>query len=125
VAIFTTQDSRDHRYWLAKVVQPLNSALLAPVLNAKATCPVSKEEFNEGDRVVYLTYLDRQRGNRVFRHRPELGVFTVPATMLRCDGIILDELGERVYNQPLYEISFELDAEIKNIIEHKCKDREV
>jgi len=107
------------------VVQPLHSSVLAPVLAAKATCSVSLEQFNEGDRVIYVTYLDRHRGDRSFRYRPELGVFTVAATMLRCGGIILAELGTRSKEYKLYEISVELDAEITMTIEHKCKDREV
>ena len=78
VAIFTQEDLCDHRYWVAKVVGE------AWITNFLIECPISGEQFDQGDRIVKVEYFERVgREAHVFRFRPELGVFWVRTSLLR------------------------------------------
>ena len=78
VAMFTQEDLCDHRYWVAKVVGE------AWITNFLIECPISGEQFDQGDRIVKVEYFERVgREAHVFRFRPELGVFWVRTSLLR------------------------------------------
>ena len=84
VAVFTSVDVYDHRYWVAKVVgEPWETP-------GADKCPISGEKFDANERLVKVQYYDRVgRQARVFRFRPELGTFWVRTSMLR--ALVKDE----------------------------------
>jgi hypothetical protein len=91
VALFTREDE-NALYWLARVEEsPLGE--IAPTLKEKITCPVSQEEFEVGERVIWITYYDRigRAPTLMFKHCSNLGAFIAPVTMLRKHNVDLVE----------------------------------
>ena len=103
------------------------------------TCPVSSEEFDEGERVFQGTYYQQVgRDESLYEHRPELGVFTVPASCLRAGGsqdpVPLSPYegraaGRRAGNASanegrFFNISDSVRERIMYLIDHIYKDKE-
>ena len=122
VAIYTSEDPRGYKYWLARVEQ------CAWVLPSSYDCAVSKDKFDEGARVLKVTYYEREGGARIFRHQQQLGTFTICSSLLRARGIELSQANERERRHALplidslLEVSESVDKEIKSTIMHVFKD---
>ena len=120
VAIYTSEDDRGYKYWLARVEQ------CAWILPSKYACAISGDKFDEGLRVLKITYFDREGGDRTFRHNGNLGIFTICSSLLRARGIVFDEQRGRRHALPLCdqlsEVNVELDDKIKATIMHDFKD---
>ena len=129
VAVYTCEDSE--MYWLAEVIQPSSEYnTVTPVLKSKLRCPVSEEEFDAGEQVMWVTYYDRLTP-RVFRYCPFLGVFMVPVAMLRAGKVSLVEQVTRItrtqsQSKPKedrrYELSEDEHTRVMNSIIHDFKD---
>ena len=79
VAVFTKEDG-DHKFWLAR---PVSKSWVVPE-NSTFECPVSGEEFGQGERVIKVKYFDRlDHAPEIFRLREDLGVVCIPTSMLR------------------------------------------
>lgn len=92
MAVFTSQDTRGHRYWLGRVEKPPTNQPLSPVLTGNAKCPISGEKFERGERVLWVSWFDRLGAEDLsFRHKPELGTAMIPASILRLGKINLQE----------------------------------
>lgn len=122
VAIYTSVDDSKHKYWLARIEQ------CAWVLPSAYVCSSSGDKFDEGARVLKVTYFNREGGDRIFRHREDLGTFTICSSLLRKHKIALPEINGRGRRHalPLCDLSFEigeqLDREIKTTIMHVFQD---
>ena len=120
IAIYTSEDNRGYKYWLARVEQ------CAWTLPSKYTCAVSGDKFDEGLRVLKVTYFDREGGDKTFRHNGNLGIFTICSSLLRARGIVFDKQRERRHAlslcDQLSEVSVGLDDKIKATIMHDFKD---
>ena len=128
VALYTTEGSvADGRMWLMK---PTNKPWKVSK-NEKHTCAVSGEVFGPGERVLEGEYYERvPRSNNLYEHRPDLGVFSVPARMLRAGGvtepIILEVQPRRSSRQTreFYKLHQDSVARIKDLIENVFMDKE-
>ena len=118
----TALDDSKHKYWLARIEQ------CAWVLPSAYVCSSSGDKFDEGARVLKVTYFNREGGDRIFRHREDLGTFTICSSLLRKHKIALPEINGRGRRHalPLCDLSFEigeqLDREIKTTIMHVFQD---
>ena len=128
VAVFTKEDPA--KYWLGKVTNSVGCDDLAPTLTADVDCPVSGEGFEAGERVVHVTYYDRLprvHNSRLFQLKESLGVFTVPANMLRCK-LKFGRQSTRSSPRPIpndqvvWEVSVEQEQTIMFANEHEFKD---
>ena len=83
VALYTTEGICGERMWLMKPT-------CKPWTVGKGethSCPMSGEEFGQGERVLQGEYYEIvPRTDGLYEHRPDLGVFSVPARMLRAGG---------------------------------------
>ena len=80
------------------------------------------------DQIFDVTYFDRQGaqegGDRIYRHKEGLGVFTVSTSLLRFINVELPEIDGRSHSRrhavageaKLYELDKECDERIKNVI---------
>lgn len=127
VAIFTCVDARDHRYWLAKPIEPPQWVEDGKELE----CPSSGVKFGQGERVLKVHWYDRQDGtDDIFELRPDLGEFYVSTSMLRA-GLKSKpvELHEEVAHRTrsgttcVYRISAACHEHIMDMIENIFRDR--
>ena len=124
VAVFTHVDLHDHRFWLAKVAE------LPSVCRAPMACPVSKVEFSVDEAVLKVHWYDRiGMKSTEFAFKPDLGLFTIPVSMLRAGGadlpLALDVQPARTrHGTDIHVLSDELNSEILQRMNHIFKDKE-
>jgi hypothetical protein len=134
VALHCSEDTRGHRFWLARVVQHPDFECVAPVLTSQSNCPSSEEKFDAGERVVRIFYYDRAGASEdLFRLREDLGIHQVAVSTLRggggCFPISLSEHNTRSRRQAIsrenkmWELSVESADAILNRIIHTFQDR--
>ena len=121
VAVFTQLgEVRGERMWLLK---PKGKPY---VLTQRFKCTVSGEEFDAGERVLQGWYYARL-GSReeLYEYKPHLGLFTVPASMLRAGGKEIPiKLTEYQHNAHYLEVDAHTRAAISNIMDTTFRDRE-
>ena len=132
VALYTTEGSYGERMWLMKAKgQPW---VVPP--NTKHKCAVSGEKFGPGERVLKGEYYELVTAN-VYEFRPDLGVFSVSARMLRAGGpsepVELEMQPRRraarnssrhTNTREFFNLSHSSAARIKDLIENVYKDKE-
>jgi hypothetical protein len=125
VALFTSEDHGEYDFWLARVMEPERDGDqgVAPTLTEKITCRISGEKFDIGEQVMWVVWYDRNGSDRVFRDCRDLGVFIVPAAMLRQCCITLNEYIPRSRRSgrvvALQDKQFELSEEQETNINHR------
>ena len=130
VALFTKEGVRGERMWLIK---PEGKPWVVPE-GTTVTCPVSKEKFGAGEPVMRGHYYEATSRNdpTLFEYRPDLGLFVVPAAMLRAGGkqdpIKLASHPMRASRtsrqRELFKLACECKTRIDYLIEHIYKDSE-
>ena len=125
VAVFTQLGSGGQSYWLLK---PTGKPWI--VQNNAFECPISKEKFEVGERVIqgeWYDIVDKRQG--LYEFRPDLGVFTVPTLMLRAGGgedpIRLEKMQPRGRSsRQFYKLDGELGRRIEYLIDHVHRDNQ-
>ena len=126
VALFTSEgESRGECMWLMKPKE--RPFCVAP--NSAHICPKSGEKFGPGERVLKGEYYKRLSHN-VYEFRPDLGVFSVPARMLRAGGptdpVVLERktgFGGHPTDRQLYDLSACSAERIQDLITNVFKDK--
>lgn len=120
VAIFTQLGEGTQRMWLLK---PKGKPY---VLKKKFQCTVSGEKFDAGERVLQGWWYDRL-GKRedLYEFKEQLGLFTVPASMLRAGGQEIPiKLSKYKHNARYLVLEESTRLAIDNAIDTAFRDRE-
>ena len=124
VALFTTEDPRGDRMWLMK---PKGTPW---TVEENYTCPKSGEKYGAGERVLKGEYYEKvARSKDLYEFRPDLGVLSVPARMLRAGGmaepIQLELQAPRSdrHTRKFYKLHEDSSARITDLIVNMFKDK--
>ena len=126
VALYTSQPERAGEcFWLMKPSK--KTWCVAP--NDEHTCPISKETFGPGERVLQGEYY-QQVDDNLYELRSDLGVFSVPALMLRAGRaaekieLELEDSGLQNRTRQFYRLSEDTATRIKDLVVNVFRDEE-